>query len=82
MTLRERIPRNGYSIAEAAKKLGVSPSTVKRYTSAPREDFEARAAARHERIRELRAEGLSMRAIAAELDVAVGTVHYALKKAA
>lgn len=82
MTTRERLPRNGYSIAGAAKKLGVSESTVKRWTSAPREEFDARTAARHERIRELRAEGKSMREIAAELDIAVGTVHYALKKAA
>lgn len=80
MTARERLPRNGYSIAGAAKKLGVSESTVKRWTSAPREEYDARAAARHERIRGLREEGLSYRAIAAELGVSVGTVHYALNK--
>ncbi|MCV7653406.1 helix-turn-helix domain-containing protein [Micrococcus luteus] len=40
----------------------------------------ADAAARHERIRALRAEGLSMRAIAAKEGVTVGTVHYAIHK--
>ncbi|MDN6554499.1 MAG: helix-turn-helix domain-containing protein [Bifidobacterium mongoliense] len=80
MTTRERLPRNGYSIAAAAKKLGVSESTVKRWTSEPREEFVARVAARHARIRELRSEGQSMRAIAAEVGVSVGTVHYALNK--
>lgn len=82
MTTRERLPRNGYSIAGAAKKLGVSESTVKRWTSVPREEFDARVAERHARIRELRAEGKSMRVIAEELGVSVGTVHYALKKSA
>lgn len=82
MTTRERLPRNGYSIADAAKKLGVSESTVKRWTSAPREEFDARTAERHARIRELRAEGKSMRTIASEIGVSVGTVHYALQKAA
>ncbi|QIM16039.1 helix-turn-helix domain-containing protein [Leucobacter insecticola] len=55
---------------------------VKRLIAEPRDEYEARIAARHERIRELRADGLSMRAIAAELDVSVGTVHYALNKVA
>lgn len=77
-----RYPRNGRTARELAEKTGMSVRTAQRWTSIPREDFEARAAERHERIRALRAEGLSMRAIAAELDVAVGTVHYALKKAA
>lgn len=79
---RDRTPRNGYSMAEAAKKLGLSRATVARYTSEPREQYEARVAERHERIRELRDQGLSYRAIAAELEVSIGTVNYALKKAA
>lgn len=81
MSTRERLPRNGYTLREASKKLGVSRSTVARWTSEPREAYEAKAAARHERIRELRAEGMSMRAIAAEVGVTVSTVHYALTKA-
>lgn len=82
MVSQQRFPRNGLSIRELSERIGRSPATIKRYTSIPREDFEGRAAERHERIRGLRKEGLSMRAIAAELDVSVGTVHYALNKAA
>ena len=80
MNGRERLPRNGYSINEAAKKLGLSPRTVARWTSTPREEYLAAAGSRHQTIRELREQGLSMRAIAAELEVSVGTVHYALHK--
>jgi len=76
----QRVPRNGLSINELAKRIGKSPATVARYTSEPRERYDARVAARHERICELRAEGLSMREIAAEIGVSVGTVHYALNK--
>lgn len=65
-----------------AEKIGVSERTIKRYIAEPRAEYDARTAARHERIRELRAEGKSYRVIAAELDVSVGTVQYALKKAA
>lgn len=80
MSTRTRIPRNGYTIAEAAQKTGMSPATIKRWTSEPREEYLSAAEKRHQRIRELRAEGLSMRAIASELNVTVGTVHYALNK--
>lgn len=80
MSTRERLPRNGYSISAAAKKLGVSESTVKRWTSMPKAEFQAQVATRHERIRALRAEGLTMRAIAEEIGCSVATVHYALKK--
>ena len=78
----QRVPRNGLSINELAKRIGKSRATVARYTSEPRKQYEARAAERHERIRELRQEGLTLREIANEVEVSVGTVHYALKKAA
>lgn len=77
----QRLPRNGLTIRELADKIGRSTRTVERYTSEPRAVYEAQARKRHERIRELRAEGLSMRAIAAEVGVSYGTVHYALSKA-
>lgn len=80
MLEEKRIPRNGLSIRELSQRIGRSPATVARYTSESRDNYEARAVARHERIRELRANGLSYRAIAAELDVSIGTVHYALNK--
>jgi len=74
--------RRSQTAREMAKRFGKSQRTIYRVMAEPRENYEARAAERHDRIRELRAEGLSMRAIAAELDVSVGTVHYALQKAA
>lgn len=63
-----------------AEKIGVSERTIKRYIAEPREQYESRVEARHDRIRELRAEGKSYRAIAAELNISIGTVHYALNK--
>lgn len=80
MAETQRIPRNGLSISELSKRIGKSPSTVARYTSEPRDVYDARVAERHKRIYELRAEGLSMRAIATEVGISVGTVHYALNK--
>ena len=74
-----RRPASARAIAE---RLGVSPSTVKRLIAEPRGEYEARTEARHERIRVLRTEGKSYRAIAAELNVSIGTVQYALNKAA
>jgi len=64
-----------------AERVGVSERTIKRYIAEPRAEYDARIEARHTRIRELREEGKSMRAIAIELNVSVGTVHYALNKA-
>lgn len=75
-----RRSRNGRTIKEAAQLTGLTEQTIKRWTSEPRSEYEARAAARHERIQQLRDEGLSMRAIAAQLNISVGTVHYALHK--
>lgn len=72
--------RRKQTAAELAKKFGKSKRTIYRVMAEPREVYEARAAERHARIRELRAEGLSMRAIAAQVNVTVGTVHYALNK--
>ena len=46
----------------------------------PREAYEARAVARYERIRELRAERKGHRAIAETRNVSIGTLHYALTK--
>lgn len=76
-----RYPRKGRTARELAELAGKSVRTAQRWTSEPREQYEARVAERHERIRELRADGLSYRAIAAELGVSVSTVHYALNKA-
>lgn len=67
---------------EVAERLGVSPRTVQRLVAEPRDVYDARVTERHERIRELRADGKSYRAIAAALNVSIGTVQYALNKAA
>jgi len=73
-------PRNGWSVRELAKKTGVSPRSIVNWTSEPREEYLNRAEQRRRKIRELREDGLSMRAIAAELGCSVGTVHNALKR--
>jgi len=73
--------RRNKTARELAEKFGVSTRTIQRAIAEPREVFEARAAERHARIRELREEGKSMRDIAATVGVSVGTVHYALQKA-
>lgn len=75
-----RIPRNGMSVRSLAKKTGYSTNTIIRWTSEPREVYLSRAADRHQKIHELRNEGLSMRAIAAELGISVRAVHYAIHK--
>lgn len=80
MTTHPRVPRNGKTIAEAAKLTGLSPRTIRRWTSEPREVYLGRAAERREKIHELREKGLSMRAIAEEVGIAVSAVHYALHK--
>ncbi|MGP5002523.1 winged helix-turn-helix transcriptional regulator [Glutamicibacter ardleyensis] len=75
-----RIPRNGKTARELAEKVGMSSRTAQRWTSEPREVYLQRAAQRHERIKELREAGLSMRAISKEVGIAVSAVHYALQK--
>ena len=75
-----RYPRNGKTAREMAEWAGKSIRTVKRWTSEPREVYLERAEQRQDRIRELRATGMSIRAIAAELGCSVGTVHRALKE--
>ena len=65
---------------EVAERLGVSERTVRNFVAQPRKEYLADAAARRERIRAMRAEGLSMRAIAEREGVTVGAVHYAIHK--
>ncbi len=76
-----RRPRKGRTIKEAARLTGLTEQTIKRWTSEPREVYLSRVEGRREQIRELRAAGMAMRAIAAEVGCSVGTVHNALKLA-
>lgn len=73
-----RLPRNGMTVRELAERTGVSTASIIRWTSEPRETYLSRVQERRKKIRELRATGMTMRTIAAELDCSVGTVHKAL----
>jgi transposase len=64
-----------------AERLGVSPRTVGRYIAEPREAYEARAEERRRKILEMREQGMTMRAIAAELGVSLGLVGTYAKRA-
>ncbi len=78
----ERMSRNGLTVQDLVERTGVSRTNIVQWTAEPREEYLSRAQQRHEQIRRLRAEGLSMRAIAARVGCTVGTVHYALTRAA
>ena len=71
--------RRNQTARELAAKFGVSPRTIQRAIAEPRDVYDARVLARQERIRQLREQGLSYRAIAAEVECSIGTVHNALK---
>jgi transposase len=78
---RQRVPRNGRTIKEAAALTGLHPATIRRWTSEPRSVYESRAVRRRERVIELRKLGWTVRAIAAELNVSVGLVSTRLSEA-
>lgn len=67
--------RNGWSVRELAEKTGASPRSIISWTSASREDYLAQANEKRTRVQELRAKGLSIRAIATKTGYSVGTVH-------
>lgn len=73
--MRERIPRKGKTVRELAEATGLSPRTIIAWTSEPREVYLARAESKRARARALRAQGLSMRTIAAEIGCGVASVH-------
>ncbi|OFS36604.1 MULTISPECIES: helix-turn-helix domain-containing protein [Corynebacterium] len=75
-----RIPRNGKTVRELVEKTGFSTNTIIRWTSDPRENYLARANEKRAKVAELRAQGLTMRAIAKELGCSVGTVHRYVKE--
>lgn len=59
---------------ELAEQLGISTSTVRRLMAEPRDQYLARANAKREQVAKLRAQGLSVRAISAELEIPKSTV--------
>lgn len=61
--------RRKKSARELSEQLGVSVSTVRRLMAEPREQYLARANSKREQVAELRANGLSVRAIAEKLEI-------------
>ncbi|OFV72490.1 sigma factor-like helix-turn-helix DNA-binding protein [Rhodococcus erythropolis] len=75
--------RRNRTAREVAERIGASPRTVRRIIAEPRASYEARAAERRKRVLELRANGMKLREIAAEVGMSVGGVgtilHHARK---
>jgi len=61
--------RRQFTAREAAERLGVTTRTVQRLMAEPREQYLARANSKREQVAALRAEGLSVRAIAEKLEI-------------
>ena len=79
----DRLPRNGRTAREIAERTGLSVRQVQNWTSERRTLFEERAKRRQEAIRAFKARHpeMTIRALAAEFECSVGTVHRALKAA-
>lgn len=73
--------RRKHTARELGERFGKSPRQIRRIIAEPRAEYLAQANEKRERVRELRAKGLTMRAIAAELGCSVGTVHRYVKEA-
>lgn len=71
--------RRTHTARELGERFNRSPRTIRRIIAEPREEWLARARQRQQQIATMRATGMTMRAIAAELKCSVGTVHNALK---
>lgn len=70
----EHRKRRTKTAREMAEQLGVSERSIRNIVAEPRDDYEARARAKQQRARELRASGASYRQIADELGVSIGSV--------
>lgn len=66
--------RRQHTAKELAAQLGVSERTIQRIMAEPRGEYERRANERRRLIAEKRAQGMTMRVIAAELGVSLGLV--------
>jgi len=82
----EHPKRRELTAREAAERLGIAPRTVRKIVAEPREEYLARAKERRERVLALRAQGMKLKDIAAQVGMTVGgvgaTLHEARKRAA
>lgn len=76
--------RRKESATELAKKLGVTPRTIRNAVAEERSEYLSWTSKRREDIRQLKADHpeLTVRAIAERIGCSIGTVHNALKEAA
>ena len=79
MAAKRNPVRRGLTQKELAEMANVSVRTVSRRYAEPRNEFRGRAERRKQKAVQLRAEGLSIRAIAAEMGISAGSVHRYLK---
>jgi transposase len=80
-TTRQRVPRGGRTIREAAALTGLHPATIRRWTSEPRDVYLTQAEHRRDQIIALHRQGLGVRAIARQLTLSPGLVSTRLKEA-
>lgn len=73
--------RRNHTARELGKRFGITPRQVRRIIAEPREEFLARANEKRAAVKHLRLQGMTMTAIADELEVSVGTVHRYVKEA-
>lgn len=81
MARRGSPARRGLTQKQLAELAGVSVSTIANKYSEPRSAYVGRAQERAEKAVKLRLEGLTMREIAEELGVSLGSVHRYIKQA-
>lgn len=70
----EHPKRRNKTAKEMAEQLGISVRSVRNIIAEPRQNFEARAAEKRGRARQMRAAGASYREIADELGISIGSV--------
>lgn len=66
--------RRKFTAREAAERLGVTTRTVQRLMAEPRDQYLERANIKRKQVADLRAQGLSIRAIATELNISKSAV--------
>lgn len=77
-----RFDRGTFTLQELANKTGKSRRQISRWTSKPRSMWLADVARRHEKIRDLKAQGMRNTDIASAVGCSVSTVYSVLSKSA